>query len=282
MVPLMEIVAGVMLLVIVAFVIGKRLGTAKASIVNVSIQPDSIQHKQSTENDTDSWEGGFWDASDPKELFAHLEFEYRDGNGSISTRKVKVRQFDTELYGGILLGHCELRGATRTFRFDRISNCVDLETGQSIDNIKHYLTELYEKSPGKSAEVLATDYIDVLKVLYYVAKADGQFRKEEKEVISTYVSELLRDDRITVSLLEGVFRELDAPSLQSFKLALGRIFKSEQVSPDQLRNCCNAIVDTQKSVHPSEKEALDYIDKKIKEIAGICGAVESDTLELKG
>ena len=68
------------------------------------------------------------------------------------------------------MGHCELRNATRTFRFDRIKKCVDLETGELITDVKKYLNERYEKSPEKSTEILSSDYIDVLKGCLFCSK----------------------------------------------------------------------------------------------------------------
>ena len=151
------------------------------------------------------------------------------------------------------MGNCALRDATRTFRFDRVKKGVDLETGEVITDIKHHLNDLYEKSPERSAELLATDYIDILKVVYFVAKADGQYRKEEKEVISEYVRKLVRDDRITIKMIDEILSEIEVPTMQGFKLAFGRAIKSGEVNPDLLVTCCDEIVDTQKSVHPMEQ-----------------------------
>jgi len=80
--------------------------------------------------DRDSWEGGFWDASDPHDLDTTLDLTYTDAQGSTTTRVVRTRSFDNALYGGILIGHCHLRNATRTFRFDRVRQAVDTSTGE--------------------------------------------------------------------------------------------------------------------------------------------------------
>lgn len=214
------------------------------------------------EDDSDAWEGGFWDASDPRPFKAHLRFDYTDGGGIKTTRSVVVREFDNSLYSGIILGRCELRNANRTFRFDRMRNCIDLETGEVVENIRSYLNAKYKESPDHSVELLVTDYLDVLKVLFYVAKADGQYKQDEKEVISSFVQKLIRDERVSARMLDPVLNEIGVPSLQAFKLALGRVLKSGQVDPKLLAECCNAIVATQKTVSPAEEEALEYIEKK--------------------
>jgi len=252
--------------IVVGFYMGKRAGSADPAEIKVTYENFGPGDYQEDDEDRDSWEGGFWEASDPKKLSAYIEIEYIDGNDSITKRAVRVREFDNELYGGIIMGRCELRNATRTFRFDRVRKCVDLETGEVVRDVKQYLNDLYDKSPEKSAEILADDYIDILKVIFFVAKADGQYRKEEKEVVSNYVRVLVRDDRITTKMIDQILNEMDVPSMQGFKMALGRVLKSGEVNPEQLATCCKEIVDTQKSVHPMEKEALQYIEKNLSSL----------------
>ena len=60
------------------------------------------------------------------------------------------------------------------------SRCVDLDTGEIVSDVKDFLNALYEESPERTMDSLTTDYLDVAKVLFFVAKADGQFRREEK------------------------------------------------------------------------------------------------------
>ena len=270
----MEVMIIVAVIIIIVFFIGKRIGSSKNSEIKVTFESsgfDEYDGETETENDKDkdkdTWEGSFWDASDPIKLTAHIEIDYVDGNKYTTTRTVRVREFDSALHGGIIMGHCELRNATRTFRFDRIKKCIDIETGEVVSDIKKYLNAKYEQSPEKSSDILAVDYIDVLKVIYFVAKADGQYRKEEKEVIAQYVRTLIRDERITTKIIDDILIEIDVPTMQGFKLALGRVLKGGEINPELLATCCQEIVDTQKSVHPMEKEALDYISKKLATIS---------------
>ncbi|MCW8906733.1 MAG: hypothetical protein OQL28_05760 [Sedimenticola sp.] len=266
----MEIVIILIALVVIAFYIGKHIVKSDNPEIKVIFETSGFDEYDDEEyEDRDSWEGGFWEASDPKKLSAHIEIEYEDGNKSLTTRTVRVREFDNELYGGIIMGHCELRNATRTFRFDRIKKCVDLETGEIVPDVGKHLNELYEKSPERSTEILATDYIDIMKVVYFVAKADGQYRKEEKQVISNYIRKLVRDDRITIKMIDEILKPIDVPTMQGFKLALGRVLKSGEVNPVLLATCCQEIVDTQKSVRPMEKEALEYIEKKLSSLPAV-------------
>ena len=225
----------------------------------------ATRHKavaRNEDDDSDSWEGGIWDAPNPHKLSVKLRIDYTDAKRQNTTRTVNVREFDDTLYGGILMGFCELREAHRTFRFDRIRSCVDMGTGEIIDDVRGYLNHLYDTSPDRTTDLLVSDYIDALKVIYYVAKADGQYRKAEKEVVTKYVQLLVRDSRITTEMIDSALKGIPVPSIQSFKLAVGRIVKGGQINPSLLEQCCKDIVSTQGTIHPSEQEALDYIAKR--------------------
>ena len=71
--------------------------------------------------DKDAWEGDFYEAENPLDVKKSFDIVYTDGNGKTTERIVDVRKFDEQLHGGIVLGHCRMRKANRTFRFDRIS-----------------------------------------------------------------------------------------------------------------------------------------------------------------
>ena len=94
---------------------------------------------------------------DPKPVEAHLEIDYKDGNGPWTKRFVRVKEIDNNLDGGILIGHCELRGGTRAFRLDRIMQCVDMETGEAVQNVQKYLNDIYLRSSGSSEEFPGSD-----------------------------------------------------------------------------------------------------------------------------
>jgi hypothetical protein len=216
----------------------------------------------------DSWEGGFWEARDPRDLELRFEIEYTDGGGSKTHRTVRMRSFDNDLYGGVLIGHCELRDATRTFRFDRISRAVDLTTGEAVDEVKRYVNQMYQKSPQRARDSLREEQGDLLRVLLYVARADGQFRQAEKIVVRRYLRELSGDPRVTDAMVDQLFGNMDTPTLTGFKRAVGRVLKDQVADPESLKIACREIVATQKSVSPQEQEALDYLERRIGADAG--------------
>lgn len=210
--------------------------------------------------ESDAWEGSMWEAESSSPVRAELKLKYKDGNDQETERVVTVRQFSPEYMGGFILGVCHLRNGTRTFRTDRIISCMDMETGEFIQDVKTYLKRGYEKSTDYSLnQILESDY-DVMRVLLYVGKADGSFRKAEKEIVAQVCCQLSNDSRITPELVGEVMnRYVDVPTLMAFKQAIGRISKLDRTYQELVLDATKRMIATQKTVHPTEQAAFDYM-----------------------
>lgn len=215
----------------------------------------------------DAWEGSMWEAESSFPVRAELKLQYKDGNGQVTERLITVRQFSPDFEGGLVMAFCQLRNGTRTFRTDRIIRCTDVETGEFVDDVKAYLKAIYEKSTDFSLnQLLESDY-DVMRVLLYVGKADGSFRKAEKEIVAQVCCELSNDSRITAEMVGEVMdRYVDVPTLMAFKQAVGRISKMDKTNQRKVIDATNQMIATQKTVHPTEQAALDYMAERFGDV----------------
>lgn len=69
-----------------------------------------------------------------------LEITYENSDGEESTRKIAVRKFD----GKVLVAYCFMRKEERTFYIPRISECVDLSTGEIVQgDLRLYFAKKY-------------------------------------------------------------------------------------------------------------------------------------------
>lgn len=214
-------------------------------------------------DDKDNWEGSFWEVEEPFPVKATLRINYEDGDDQQTERTVDVRQFGSYGPSSLLIGHCKMRNATRTFRADRIKRCVDEETGEVVSDVAQYLKAKYENSPEHTRDKLYEEEYDTLRILLYVGKADGQLRAAEKAIIRDTCRGLAKDSRITDDLIDEIFSSLDVPTIQAFKLAVGRLVGKPLDERLMLFKSAQDMVKTQKTVHPSEQEALDYMEKRL-------------------
>jgi tellurite resistance protein len=232
--------------------------------IKITVSYDDVGYgRQPSESiDKDEWEGSFWEVAQPLPAKARLRLNYTDGAGRKTERTVDVRQFGAVGPNTLLIGHCNMRNATRTFRSDRIESCVDEETGEVISDVRTYLQTKYDQSPDRTKDQLLEGEYDTLRVLLYVGKADGQLRAAEKAVIRDTCVAITNDSRLTVDNIDELLASMDVPTLQAFKLAVGRLAKRDQAAQALVMTAAEKIVATQKTVHQAEQEALDYMKKR--------------------
>jgi hypothetical protein len=219
-----------------------------------------LQPREST--DKDEWEGSFWEVTQPLPAKARLTLKYTDGAGRKTERTVDVRQFGAIGSNTLLIGHCNMRNATRTFRSDRIDSCIDADTGEIVSDVRAYLQTKYDQSPDRTKDLLLEGEYDTLRVLLYVGKADGQLRAAEKAVIRETCVAITNDSRLTDETIDNLLASMDVPTLHAFKLAVGRLAKRDQAAQLVVMTAAQKMVATQKAVHQAEQEALDYMKKR--------------------
>jgi len=237
--------------------------------LTISSGSSGASRHTSDDEDRDEREGSFWEVAQPLPARARLRLSYIDGADRKTERTVDVRQFGALGENILLIGYCNMRDATRTFRSDRISSCIDEDTGELVSDVRFYLQSKYDTSPDHTKDQLLVDEYDTLRVLLYVGKADGQLRLAEKAVIRETCVALTSDSRLTDKSIDELFLGMDVPTLQAFKLAVGRLSKRDAAAESVVMAAAEKMVATQKSVHASEQEALDYIRKRFAGNAGV-------------
>jgi len=200
----------------------------------------------------------------PRPVKAQIKIRYTDSNGKSSERVVDVRECDTGAPDGYLNGFCHTRGAIRTFRLDRIESAIDLETGELIHNLNHFADKKYEESPVAAVDKLFEDHSDALRVLFYVAKADGRFTAKEKDIYLDYCQKVHPDERFNAEVIDSALKWVDVPTRHTYKVICGRLSKVDESQKAAIINAAEEMVATQKTVSPEEELALSYMKKRFE------------------
>lgn len=215
----------------------------------------------------DAWEGFFYDVAEQRSADKMVRMRYRDGDGKTSERVVHVRAFEPHGAAGLVIGHCHLRNATRTFRFDRMVRVVDEDTGEIIPDLQDLLNAEWAASPEPALDALYREHRDLLKMLLYTAKADGAMRAAEVRVIAQHCVQITGDERITPALVKELLAMVDAPSIVSFTRIFNRLRRERPADAARAAQACRDIISTQKQVHPAEQAVLDVLAKPLPNIA---------------
>lgn len=214
------------------------------------------------EEDLDWSTEEFKTAYRPRPIKAQIKIRYTDSNGKMTERVVDVRECDTWASDGYLNGFCHTRGAIRTFRLDRIESAIDVETGELIHNLNDYADKKYEESPVAAVDKLFETHSDALRVLFYIAKADGRFTAKEKDIYLDYCRNVHPDDRLNTQIIDSALKWVDIPSAHSYKVICGKLAKLDDPTKAAILEAADAMVSTQKTISPEEELAIDYMKKR--------------------
>lgn len=211
----------------------------------------------------DAFEGFFYDVADRRSTSRVVSFTYSDSAGRVTERVVELKAFESDNPSGMVVGRCRLRNAMRTFRFDRMENVVDADTGEVIDDLRWELNQEWLASPAPVLDALYAEHRDLLRIMLYAAKADGSMRSAELAVIAIHCAELTGDSRITPAMVRELLLSVELPSISSFSRIYNKLRREQPELAERAARVCREIVGTQKVVHPAEQVLLDALDRPL-------------------
>ena len=197
------------------------------------------------------------------QVSANLSIDYVDIEDNETSRDVDVRYIS---YWGeelVINAYCRLRHANRTFRTGRIESCIDRDTGEYIQTLPDELLNRYRNSEEGVLDGFFSANQDLLKVLMYVAKADGRFTQKEKVIVCGTVRALTKDKRLTDQRVLKRFGTIAVPSVGVFKLAVGRLSGHSLFFRKVLLRSVELMVSSDVRKFEAERLAIAYVAKKL-------------------
>lgn len=225
--------------------------------IHTSVNAIHLHHE---DGGKDAWEGAFYDVIAQRSANKTVRIRYTDAMGNETDRVVDIRAFEPEGADGLVIGHCHTRNATRTFRFNRMRRVVEEETGEIIPDLQKMLNDEWQASPEPLKDQLYRENHDVLKLLLYMAKADGAVRAAEIEVIARYCQELTGNSRINAEIVKDLLKTVDVVTPNTFARIYNKLRRERVDEAAKAADACRAIVGTQKTIHPHEQAALDVLN----------------------
>ena len=86
-------------------------------------------------------------ANDGKLLTRHLRIRFIDKAGRVTERDIDTKRVLTDGHDGLIFANCHLRGADRSFAMSRIDKLLDLDTGESPENIAAWFLSQQTQEP---------------------------------------------------------------------------------------------------------------------------------------
>ena len=211
----------------------------------------------------DTWEGTFADSTETFPVIADLRIDYTNAKAGDTQRTVSIRECGLLDGTMIIIGHCQLRNATRTFRTDRIRRCFDASTGEQIFDVPDFLRRKYFTSPAFSVQRLLDEESDAIKVMVYLARANARLTEPKVRACTEACIALVKDARIEASTIKDILKKTSIPTLPAIKTAISRLSKADKVRHPILLAFADKIVSAQNKLPGSDVDAIGYLRKKL-------------------
>lgn len=227
-----------------------------------------VREPREPEVDKDAWEvwaNEVYEPSAKRLPGLRLNIHFTDKAGQQTVRDITTERFsyNRETTTGLLLAYCHMRNSRRPFALNRISNAVDLDTGEAIPNLGEFLEHAYQQTPLYQVDQFLEQHDAGAFVLFSFAKADGVLRAKERAIILSWAQANGMTDTQAQSELETQFRGWFMTK-HSYWDAVKKV--KQQARPDEymtaLWAAVVAIVQSDKKPHDQEADFLRYAAKQ--------------------
>lgn len=113
----------------------------------------------------------------------------------------------------------------------------------------------------REIDQLFYNHRDLLACLVFIARADGQMRDKERDVIATLCLDLMEYKLVPIQDLGWRLQEIQTLKNNEFEEALGRIVSKGKMVMQLLSSAAEQIIGTQKNVSPGEAYCVDTVNR---------------------
>jgi len=179
-------------------------------------------------------------------------------DGTILRGEIRVKRYRLSKQGdqAILGAHCQLLKRFLDFNSQSLQRCLDLESGQRIDDLPAFLEASHAASQQGQLDRLYQSHQDELAVLLYVGRADGVLQWREKELIAHYLVGRFTGGSLQV---EEIARDLawkPVPNHDDFKLATQRLAQLEASLKKQIVQLCRQLIEVKETLDGDEEASM--------------------------
>jgi len=210
----------------------------------------------------------------PLEIKKSLKITYKSGNGKKTEREIDILELALAYNDDIMIeAYCHLRNSERSFYVNRMTDIVDLDTGEFITNrqkfFKHLIDDYLKTDEYKQTlsniqqynfiEKFKEDNNIILAIMGFIVRADGTFTTKERVIVNEYVHMLDNSPFLDEKSIKRVMKAFGVISYQNFQT---KVRKLGDTPPFDLIKFTEKIIETQKTVSENETKALNYLKKR--------------------
>ncbi len=156
---------------------------------------------------------------------------YTDSKGEVSLRVITPISLTSREQKNYLNAYCHKRRSYRLFRADRITEIIDMKTGEISDSVEEKLSsfrpsERPETTPDPELIKFLEENLNEITALAYIAKCDGQVHEFEIDILTHFLLDRMfnRSD-LNIELIIGFFMHIN-PKMDEYEEAIKNLKQS--------------------------------------------------------
>lgn len=212
----------------------------------------------------DNWEQFDFYRAKMQPAKGRYHINYEDQRGLKTERDIEVKRVH-ECEGRYAIdAHCFLRNAHRSFLGERIGKAINIDSGEIVEDLaKDAIAQYVDSGEGRALSAIDREWMGVA-VLIFVCRADGQMRKAERAIVVDYIKRHCADVLLDDAELDAAIKSVGEPDHKEFK----RIIRDLKAAGEHdrltdLLDSAKRIVETQKTVAPMERAALEMLEEAV-------------------
>ena len=179
-------------------------------------------------------------------------------DGTTLRGQIRVKRYRLSKQGdqAILGAHCQLLKRFLDFNSQSLQRCLDLQSGEWIDDLPAFLEASHAASQQGQLDRLYQSHQDEIAVLLYVGRADGVLQRREKELIAHYLAGRFTGGALQV---EEIARDLawkPVPNHDDFRLATQRLALLDASLKDQIVQLCRQLIEVKETLDGDEEASM--------------------------
>jgi hypothetical protein len=212
----------------------------------------------------DAWDKpkGVFESSTPFDR--SIVFNYTDGNGKKSRRIVKCKEMQNYFGDQLAIyGQCQLRQAGRTFRIDRMSDVIDAETGEVIDDLPIFVDTLWKSSALYAFRAWCEGNTLVVGTFLYFLCANKNPNKNENEYAHRKFLELSKIYNLRSDDWRLIY-DFDFPDTATgLQRHIGKVLREDKNNIEIHLEIARELTGLRKKPNFADLGALNLVEKKL-------------------
>lgn len=223
----------------------------------------NIERAEESKDETDDeYNDNYWIRveSNRRKVTAHLNLKYRKTNNQITERIFDVESFSRGEEGYHIHGYCQRKKRHLTLSSLGIIDPIDIETGETIADLKRYLEEKYSTTADFNNDLLFDKYGWAIYCLVYLSATSGSIVKKERDIISAFIKSLDGFSTLDEGWIDTTIKNIYRPG----KMEIRKWAKTAKERGEKL-NLISSVIDQltliQKTENTEFKSFVNYLTR---------------------